>query len=101
MEFRHLGNGQYFPPIAPNGRVYAVPLGQETQVQIFCLAPVSPRLIGKPWAQRRTLRRCARSRQSEAVVETPHHIARCREHRTDRFSCSTARRLTQQPRRSR
>lgn len=21
MEFRHLGNGQYFPPIAPNGRV--------------------------------------------------------------------------------
>ena len=40
MEFRHLGNGQYFPPIAPNGRVYAVPLGQETQVEIFCLTPV-------------------------------------------------------------
>ncbi|MGE6663648.1 hypothetical protein ACQKEK_23400, partial [Pseudomonas sp. NPDC077408] len=40
MEFRHLGNGQYFPPIAPNGRIYAVPLGQETQVEIFCLAPV-------------------------------------------------------------
>ena len=40
MEFRHLGNGQYFPPIAPNGRIYAVPLGQETQVEIFCLTPV-------------------------------------------------------------
>ncbi|MCS5515597.1 hypothetical protein NWF32_10750 [Pseudomonas qingdaonensis] len=40
MEFRHLGNGLYFPPIAPNGRVYAVPLGQETQVEIFCLTPV-------------------------------------------------------------
>ncbi|WP_263144810.1 hypothetical protein [Pseudomonas sp. RIT-PI-AD] len=40
MEFRHLRNGQYFPPIAPNGRIYAVPLGQETQVEIFCLTPV-------------------------------------------------------------
>lgn len=40
MEFRHLGNGLYFPPIAPNGRVYAVPLGQETQVETFCLTPM-------------------------------------------------------------
>lgn len=40
MEFRRLGNGLYFPPIAPNGRVYAAPLGQETQVEIFCLTPV-------------------------------------------------------------
>ncbi len=40
MEFRRLGNGLYFPPIAPNGRVYAVPLGQETQVEIFCLTPL-------------------------------------------------------------
>ena len=40
MEFRHLSNGQYFPPIAPNGRVYAVPLEQETQIEIFCLTPV-------------------------------------------------------------
>lgn len=37
MEFRHLGNGQTFPPIAPNGRVYAVPITQENQVEIFCL----------------------------------------------------------------
>lgn len=40
MEFRHLGNGLYFPPTASNGRVYAVPLGQKTQVDIFCLIPV-------------------------------------------------------------
>lgn len=37
MEFRHLGNGQYFPPIAPNGRIYAIPFEQENQVEIFCL----------------------------------------------------------------
>jgi hypothetical protein len=37
MEFRHLGNGQTFPPIAPNGRIYAVPVTQENQVEIFCL----------------------------------------------------------------
>ena len=40
MEFRHLDNGQYFPPIAPNGRVYAVPVGQETRIEIFCLPPI-------------------------------------------------------------
>lgn len=40
MEFRHLGNKQYFPPIAPNGRVYAVPFEQETQVEVFCLTSV-------------------------------------------------------------
>ncbi|MGX1127290.1 hypothetical protein [Pseudomonas sp. HLS-6 TE3448] len=39
MEFRHLGNGQTFPPIAPNGRIYAVPVTQENQVEIFCLTP--------------------------------------------------------------
>jgi hypothetical protein len=37
MKFHHLGNGQYFPPIAPNGRIYAVPYAQENQVEIFCL----------------------------------------------------------------
>ena len=37
MEFRYLGNGQYFPPIAPNGRVYAVPFEREDQVEIFYL----------------------------------------------------------------
>lgn len=37
MEFRHLGNGQTFPPIAPNGRIYAVPVRQENEVEIFCL----------------------------------------------------------------
>ncbi|HGP1238848.1 TPA: hypothetical protein ACLF0R_005952 [Pseudomonas aeruginosa] len=37
MEFRHLGNGQTFPPIAPNGRIYAVPVTKENQVEIFCL----------------------------------------------------------------
>lgn len=37
MEFRHLGNGFTFPPIAPNGRTYAVPVTQENQVEIFCL----------------------------------------------------------------
>lgn len=39
MEFRHLGNGQTFPPIAPNGRIYAVPVTQESLVEIFCLTP--------------------------------------------------------------
>lgn len=39
MEFRHLGNGQTFPPIAPNGRIYAIPVTQENQVEIFCLTP--------------------------------------------------------------
>ena len=37
MEFRHLANGETFPPIAPNGRIYAVPLSQENHVEIFCL----------------------------------------------------------------
>lgn len=40
MEFRHLDNGQTFPPIAPNGRVYTVPVSQEHQVEIFCLTAV-------------------------------------------------------------
>lgn len=40
MESRHLDNGQYFPPIAPNGRVYAVPVGHETRIEIFCLPPI-------------------------------------------------------------
>lgn len=35
MEFRHLGNGRYFPPVAPNGRVYATPIEQKSQVEIF------------------------------------------------------------------
>ena len=39
MEFRHLGNGQTFPPVAPNGRVYAIPVTQENHVEIFCLTP--------------------------------------------------------------
>ncbi|MNJ46648.1 hypothetical protein D3C77_417830 [compost metagenome] len=39
MEFRHLGTGQTFPPIAPNGRIYAVPVTQENQAEIFCLTP--------------------------------------------------------------
>ncbi|MFP6850065.1 MAG: hypothetical protein VCA57_15290 [Pseudomonas sp.] len=39
MEFRHLGNGLTFPPVAPNGRIYAVPVTQENQVEIFCLTP--------------------------------------------------------------
>lgn len=37
MEFRHLDNGQTFPPVAPNGRVYAVPFTQESHAEIFCL----------------------------------------------------------------
>lgn len=37
MEFRHLGNGQTFPPVAPNGRIYAVPVKKEHQIEIFCL----------------------------------------------------------------
>lgn len=37
MEFRHLGKGRYFPPVAPNGRIYATPIGQENQVEIFSL----------------------------------------------------------------
>lgn len=39
MEFHYLGNGHYFPPNAPSGRIYAVPYEQENQVEIFCLAP--------------------------------------------------------------
>ncbi|WP_231740509.1 hypothetical protein [Pseudomonas lundensis] len=39
MEFRHLGNGQTFPPVAPNGRGYAIPVTQENHVEIFCLTP--------------------------------------------------------------
>ena len=39
MEFRDLGNGRIFPPVAPNGRIYAVPVTQESQVEIFCLTP--------------------------------------------------------------
>ncbi|WP_336331434.1 hypothetical protein [Pseudomonas putida] len=39
MEFCHLGNGQTFPPIAPNVRIYAVPATQENHVEIFCLTP--------------------------------------------------------------
>ena len=39
MEFRDLGNGSIFPPVAPNGRIYAVPVTQESQVEIFCLTP--------------------------------------------------------------
>ncbi|MBC3384593.1 hypothetical protein [Pseudomonas sp. SWRI179] len=39
MEFRDLGNGRTFPPVAPNGRIYAVPVTQENQVEIFCLTP--------------------------------------------------------------
>lgn len=37
MGFRHLGNGQTFPPVAPNGRIYVVPVEQEHQIEIFCL----------------------------------------------------------------
>ncbi|PBM99994.1 hypothetical protein [Pseudomonas aeruginosa] len=39
MEFRDLGNGRIFPPVAPNGRIYAVSVIQESQVEIFCLTP--------------------------------------------------------------
>lgn len=39
MEFRDIGNGRTFPPAAPNGRIYAVPVTQENQVEIFCLTP--------------------------------------------------------------
>ena len=37
LKFRHLGNNRYFPPIAPNGRIYAVLTEQENQVENLCL----------------------------------------------------------------
>ncbi|TKK30908.1 hypothetical protein PspCFBP13528_14230 [Pseudomonas sp. CFBP13528] len=48
MEFRHLGNGLYFPPIAPNGRVYAVPLGKRmanTPTELQYLGRWCPRIL--------------------------------------------------------
>lgn len=52
MEFRHLGNGQYFPPITPNGRIFAVPVEQEKQVEVFCLTTMG--IVGagmqSPWS---------------------------------------------------
>jgi len=37
MKFLFLGSGQYFPPILPNGHVFAVPVGRENQIEVFCL----------------------------------------------------------------
>ncbi|AXQ49806.1 hypothetical protein DZC31_24245 [Stenotrophomonas rhizophila] len=53
MQFRHLANGQTFPPIAPNGRLYAVPVTQKYQVEIFCLTPagIVGRDIATNWAE--------------------------------------------------
>lgn len=53
MEFRHFGNGQTFPPIAPNGRIYAVPVTQKNQVEIFCLTPegIIGRGVKATWAE--------------------------------------------------
>lgn len=39
MQFRHLGDGRTFPPIAPNGRVFAAPIGLTNEVEVFCLTP--------------------------------------------------------------
>ncbi|MGV8842706.1 MAG: hypothetical protein ACOH2I_05580 [Pseudomonas sp.] len=50
MQFRHLGDDLYFPPIAPNGRIYAVPHNQQNQVEIFCLTSVG---ISAPGIQSR------------------------------------------------
>lgn len=53
MEFRHIGSGCYFPPIAPNGRIYATPIGQENGIEIFCLTPegITGAGIQSNWSQ--------------------------------------------------
>ncbi|SFU17902.1 MULTISPECIES: hypothetical protein [Pseudomonas] len=37
MEFRALGSGRYFPPIAPNGKVMATHIKTDNQQEVFRL----------------------------------------------------------------